>query len=434
MGSRLWALSALFILYGTTIPFNFSRDPGFIRQRVEALSWNPLTRPDGRRISIPDAMQNVMLFMPFGVFGGLACRRRLTSGPARAAVVTGAGVALSVLVETLQLLTNDRVAATSDVVTNGLGALTGVLVTEQGTRRAAALMREYGSSRWMTSAWTYPALSALAVVLVFAWQPFDFTLDVGDVGSKVRALYLDPWQRGPVTDEGSAVVLYSLATLALVLWFRASGVLQASLKAVACAAVLAVGLELSQALVGSRTPAGSDAAVRLLGVVLGASLAPVMHSRRQPLPWLALLLVACLASAAISTWSPFQIREQREAFAWFPLLGSYRNNWFPAVSHLVELGLIYFPFGFVLASVYRGRSVVTTALAIAAAGAVGTEYAQSWFVGRHADITDVAFSALGGVLGAWFGSRGAEMFESARASAVAARLSATSKPLALPSR
>ena len=420
MSGRLWALFAFFILYGTTIPFNFSRDPDFIRQRLDALSWNPLVRADGRRVSIPDAVQNVMLFVPFGALGSLACQRRVTSRAARAGVVTGAGVGLSVLVETLQLLTIDRVASTSDVLTNGLGALTGVVVSDYGAQKAAAFLRQYGSSRWMTNSWTYPALSALTVLLVAAWQPFDVTLDVSTVGSKVRALYLDPWQQGPLTDEGSALIAYALATFALVTWFRASGAPRASLKAVAGAAGLAVGLELSQALISSRTPAGSDAAVRLVGVAVGACLVPVIHRRRHRLlPWLALLWVACVASAAVSTWSPFQVREQRLDFVWFPLLGSYSNNWFPAVSHAIELGLNYFTFGFVLASVYRRRSDVWAALVIAMAGAMGIEYGQSWFVGRFADITDVAFSVLGAGLGAWSGGRGAEIFESARASAVA---------------
>lgn len=416
----MWALFSLFILYGTTIPFNFSDAPDHLRQRVEALSWNPLERTDGRRISIPDAAQNVMLFMPFGVLGSMACHRRFTSRAARAAAVAASGVALSALVETLQLLTIDRVAATSDVLTNGLGTLIGVLAAEQGRHRSATFMREYGSARWMTTAWTYPALIALTVLLVAAWQPFDFAMDVGAVGSKLRALYMDPWQQGPVTDEGGAVVLYSLATVAFIQWFRSFGAQQAWLKGMACAAVLVLGLELSQALISSRTPAGSDAAVRLLGVAVGACLVPATRHRRNLWPWLALLFVACVISAAILTWSPFQFREQRQAFAWLPLLGYYRNNWFPAISHLIELSLIYFPFGFVVASLRRGRSVVATVLLLASAAAVGIEYGQSWFAGRYPDITDVAVSALGGALGAWFGGRGSEIFESARAPEVAA--------------
>ena len=87
----MWALFALFIVYGTTIPFNFSQDPDFIREKVAALSWNPLTRPDGRRVSIPDSVQNVMLFIPFGMLGGLACRRSFASRATMVAAVVADG-------------------------------------------------------------------------------------------------------------------------------------------------------------------------------------------------------------------------------------------------------------------------------------------------------------------------------------------------------
>ncbi len=46
------------------------------------------------------------------------------------------------------------------------------------------------------------------------------------------------------------------------------------------------------------------------------------------------------------------------------------------------------------------RQAVRTALALVVIAAAGIEYAQSWFVGRYPDVTDVAFSAFGGVLGA----------------------------------
>jgi glycopeptide antibiotics resistance protein len=417
VSSRLWALFALFIVYGTTIPFNFNHDRDLIRDKVAALSWNPLTRPDGRRVSIPDSVQNVMLFIPFGVLGGLACRRTFASRAAMVAAVTAAGASLSLAVETLQLLTTDRVASLSDVMTNGLGALAGVLVAEEGRRRFVAVLRDHGSSRWLANRWTYTALSALVVLVVAAWQPFDLTLDVSTVGGKVRDLWRDPWQRGPVTDEGNAVVLYALATLAMAKWLQASGIVRAWLAAPAATAALAIGLECSQALVSSRTPAGSDLAVRLLGVALGAALLPAVRTVRRPLPWLGLLFAACLAGAAIATLGPFEIGDERQAFTWFPFLGYYGNNWFPALSHVIEVMLIYFPFGFALGVARLEPRAVRAALALVFVAAAGIEYAQSWAVGRHPDITDVAFSAFGGVLGAWFSGRGAELFERARAAA-----------------
>lgn len=414
MSRRLWLLFAVFIVYGTTIPFHFSHDPEFIRQKAAGIPWNPLTRQGGTRLSIPDAVQNVMLFVPFGVLGGFACRRRIGSEPLRVAVVTIAGGALSIFVESLQLLTTDRSTAASDVAANTIGTLAGVIAAEQARGVALSLLRAHGASRWLSSRWTYPALTAVAMLLVAAWQPFDLTLDVSTVGSKVRALLRDPWQAGPWTDEGNAVVLYALTTIALSNWFAASGVARARVTAIAIGGTLAVGLEMSQMFVGSRTPAGSDAAVRLLGVAVGAALIPVTRQPRRPLAWAGVLLIACFASAAISNWSPFQLTQQGLAFSWFPFLGYYDNNWFPALSHVIELMLIYFPFGFILASLRRPRPTSALAAVTVAMVAVVVEYGQTWFAGRHPDITDVAFSVVGAVLGTWCGGPGAALFEEGR--------------------
>jgi glycopeptide antibiotics resistance protein len=414
---RLWAIYALFIVYGTTIPFDFSDDPPAIARKAAALSWNPLTRADGRRLSIPDGVQNVMLFVPFGVLGGLACRRRVSSTARLVAVVTGAGVGLSVLVEAAQILTVDRVASTSDVMTNGLGTVAGVLAGESGRRRWLEVLRRYGSSRWMAGAWTWPALVALAVLAVAAWQPFDFTLDVGEVGSKLRALLRDPWQQGPLTDEGTAVVLYALATVAFDRYLAAAGTELARVKAVGASAALVLVLELSQVVVDSRTPAGSDAVVRLAGVAVGAVLLSV-HPRHVELnAWLAVLFLACVASAAAAAWTPFTATDIPQAVTWFPLLGYYGNNWFPAVSHMIELALTYFPFGFVLGSAALPRTTVKAVVVFVTAAAAAVEQGQVWFAGRHADVTDVAFSVLGAALGVWFATSGAAHFEKARAGA-----------------
>lgn len=414
MSGRLWALFALFVLYGTTIPFQFSHDPEFIRQKVAAISWNPLKRPDESRVSIPDTVQNVMLFMPFGVLGGLACRRRVTSQPARVALVTVAGASFSILVESLQLFTTDRVTSPSDVATNTIGTLVGVLAADEGRRAALTLLREHATARWLASRWTFPALIALSVLFVTAWQPFDLSLDVGAVGHKVLALMRDPWQGGPWTDEGNAIVLYALTTMALAMWREANGGAWPLGWAAGVVALLVIGLESSQALVGSRTPAGSDAAVRLLGVAIGAMLLPVVRRGRHGAPWLVLLFLACVVGAAISNLSPFQMSAEPQPFSWFPFLGYYGNNWFPAVSHVIELGLTYFPFGFVAG---WGQPRTRTSLLVVPAVTVASvviEYAQSWFIGRYADLTDVAFSIVGGMLGVWVARQGAELFDRAR--------------------
>src|SRR5262245_31644808 len=79
----LWIGSAIFIVDGTTIPFNFVSSKADAFAHWARVVWNPLISPDTRhRVSIPDFVGNVLLFTPFGCFGVWALRR-LRSGVAK---------------------------------------------------------------------------------------------------------------------------------------------------------------------------------------------------------------------------------------------------------------------------------------------------------------------------------------------------------------
>jgi hypothetical protein len=139
----LWLLYAAFIVYGGTIPFHFSGSFDDALVRLRELPLSPLISPDtGGRVSIPDTVQNLLLFVPFGALGFLGVgghggrsRRGHGGGEGRGGagvfrqvlLVTGAALLLSLLVESLQLLTNDRIASVADVTTNTAGAVVGAV-------------------------------------------------------------------------------------------------------------------------------------------------------------------------------------------------------------------------------------------------------------------------------------------------------------------
>ena len=57
----LWIGAAVFIAYGTTIPFNFISDRAALFQHMSRVVWNPLISPDTRhRVSIPDFVSNLL--------------------------------------------------------------------------------------------------------------------------------------------------------------------------------------------------------------------------------------------------------------------------------------------------------------------------------------------------------------------------------------
>jgi glycopeptide antibiotics resistance protein len=71
------------------------------------------------------------------------------------------------------------------------------------------------------------------------------------------------------------------------------------------------------------------------------------------------------------------------------------------VSHAVELTLTFFPVGFALALLMRGRWRWLQIVAIAIVSGGTLEYLQGWIVDRYPDVTDVGMLTLGALAGAW---------------------------------
>ena len=169
----LWAVAAAFIVYGTTIPFRFVTDRETVLSHVAHLTPNPFISPDtGGRVSIPDVVGNVLLFVPFGCFGVWA-RRARQSVIARMVLVTVLGAALSVAVETVQLFTLDRTSSVGDLLANTVGAFAGVVsgtLLRSSARTALAAVNAKGLAR---AAAFYPLLIASVLLCAGALEPFD---------------------------------------------------------------------------------------------------------------------------------------------------------------------------------------------------------------------------------------------------------------------
>jgi VanZ family protein len=101
-----WCVLALFIVAGsagTWAPYA----PGI---------WAPTL------VNYRDIARNVALYVPFGIFGMVALRRRDLRGVTR---VTLIAVLFSFVNEALQLYTVDRVASLTDIVSAAVGTVSG---------------------------------------------------------------------------------------------------------------------------------------------------------------------------------------------------------------------------------------------------------------------------------------------------------------------
>jgi VanZ family protein len=245
-----------------------------------------------------------------------------------------------------------------------------------------------------------PLVTWSIVLVVAAWQPFDVTLEVGTVATKIRSLQAGLWQYSGLRDEGLILMVTALFAMSLAAYLAAVGVKAAGRKAAGIAACVVVALEGSQILITSRMPSLWDAIVGAAGVAAGA----MLWSLSRRLQWrslgLSLLVLSTAVAAAMAMLSPFEISPEYHTMGWFPLLSYYSRTTFEALSHVFELVLLYFPLGYCFtAGAPPRRRLGLLAVCLALAVAAPVEALQGWVIGRYPDVSDVALSLAGVWLG-----------------------------------
>jgi VanZ family protein len=408
----LWVASAVFILYGTTIPFHFVPEWRAALEHLARVRLNPLITPEtGGRVSIPDFVSNILLFLPFGCFGVWSLRRPRAIA-VRVAVIAMLSVVLSATVETLQLFTIDRITSMADVFANGLGGLTGAVGAVLVQTSGEAFLGLVTATGVTEAAAFYPFLIATIVVCMGAWEPFDVTLDIGSVFSKIRIFLQDPWQAGPPSDEVVSFLQHLLFTSMLVVWLQEVRVRSAAAIAAVVGTVVGVGAEASQLFIAARMPGLSDAAVAVAGALAGVPTGLMFRKTTAPALWCTLLFAMTGIGVAMQQLSPFKAASEPTPFQWMPFLNYYVITSGNTVSHASELLLSYFPLGFGLAMWIRDRRArLAVVLGAALVIAVPVEYLQRFIAGRYADVTDIGLSMLGAWLGAWTATEGWRLFD-----------------------
>lgn len=404
----LWLLYTAFIVYGGLIPFHFSGDATLVAGRLQQLQITPLLSIGGwHQISISDAAQNVLLYLPFGALGLFSMRRTSRKTWRTVFAIVGLGFALAVVIELLQLFTLDRTTSATDVVFNTAGASLGAAAAWLGQGLLFA-----GSNRLRAEGMVVPELHPViaAIVTVFvAWcQPFDVTLDVSTTIGKLRSLQADVWQFTGIRDEGTSIILGVFLATTLASYLSVLGERKPALKAASIAVALVAALETSQLIISSRMTSLCDLAVATLGIGIGIAIWKASTIVLWPRLWLTVITLATALAAGLQMLRPFEFTPAFHTMGLFPFLGYYSHTTFEALSHVVELMLLYFPLGFWLGSSDRSRArKLFWALGVTLLVALPIEYLQGWVVGRYPDITDVGISLCGAWVGVWAAGAGA---------------------------
>lgn len=400
----LWLLFSLFILYGTLIPFNIVPNRTAVISNISHISRTPFVDPDGSRASIPDVVQNILFFTPFGFLGVFSIAGRRKDRPVFKAVILG--ILLSAVVEVLQLFTIDRTTSLTDLTTNAAGTLVGAFAGLVVLRASAEWQTSVRFRRFRQDKYFILLLIACAVVAAGALQPFDFTLDISHVGSKVRAILNNPLAHSQtLTDEGVVLFRFILFGFVCSLWLKKRGVSFYAPFGLVLGSVFGLILEASQIIVQSRMPGVVDAAIVVFGSAIGALMTELPLAKAPRILWAVLAVLLTGMTAGVQVLSPFHLRSVAGGLNWVPFLAYYERTTFIALSNFIESMLMYFPMGFILRYLYSrsNRTIVFfTVGVLSLIISFSLEFIQSWIEGRYADVTDVMGAVTGALLGVWF--------------------------------
>jgi glycopeptide antibiotics resistance protein len=393
----LWLLFTLFIFYGALIPFDFVIDNNLIADKVRNFNWVPFVRADGSRHSIPDIVQNVLFFIPFGFLGVLSFSKNKLFA---VFLVTFFGFVISLNIEILQLLTRNRNTSVTDLVCNTIGGAIGAVTAIILFGIFCLLMKSSSFQRTFNNKFYFLFVFGFLVIAASTLQPFDFTLDVGAVWSNVKAVMENPGQLTiSFTDEFVVGFRFFLFAVITSLWLRSVNNVLWPIAGILLSASIGVFFELSQFIVSSRSPSIQDLIVVVAGCFSGGVFALIVPKKISPIIWIVPIIVITLMTAAVQTLAPFEMRMAHLSMGMVPFLPYYESSTFTAIANFLEGLITYIPLGFVLQyAISHRRSAIVLIVIIVASLAYALEYAQGWIEGRYPDITDVIGAVIGAVI------------------------------------
>jgi len=148
----------LFIVYGSLSPFSGWQDQGLNFLSV-------LTAPLGQTYSWFDTVVNLLAYIPLGLMLGLMLCIRF--GKVRGVLLaTLAGIALSVLMEYMQMYLPSRVSSNLDIITNCISTLAGALLAVFIAPRAWFALH---LARWRARLFNTHASGDFGLALVALW-------------------------------------------------------------------------------------------------------------------------------------------------------------------------------------------------------------------------------------------------------------------------
>ena len=377
---RLVFVFLVLIVYGSLYPFSGWSEP--LAPLFSFLFASPT------RVEKADLVQNVLAYMPFGLFMVAWLMRSTRFGVALVTAAVAGGV-LSLAMESIQQFLPSRDASRIDLVLNIAGSVAGgVLASLLHGRTLAGPRLVAVRSHWLRTG-TLPnlGLAALALWALSQTSPLVPTFDMGQVRHGLALLYHS--LREPGSMQVAQLLTYAcylagLGLLARTVTREEKPALLLFGSLVACVLLLKIIVEGRQ--LSLEAVAGAFAAWMFL----------LVTSRLRQVAWMGIVLIG--AGFVISELAPGP-DGMLYGFNWIPLVGQMRS-----LSGLQNILEIFWPFlaiacfARLMTPLGHRQPVVVIGTVAIAATVFWLEWSQQTLPGRFGDITQVLLACAGWII------------------------------------
>lgn len=337
-------LIAALIVYGSLYPWSFRPNPNASVERlIRSIPW-----PLSPRLAV-DAIANVLLYIPLGLAVFLRARQSLGRVPGAFMAVAGCLV-LSLSIEYAQFFQPRRIPSGTDILTNTLGGLLGVLAAGLWPGLAAKVRAPSSAASILGPIWV--------LSLLFPLIP---SIGLWTVRRKLQ----------------NALVFDLTTFIGATLQWLVAGILVTKQRPMWVGATLL--LIPAQLLVLGRQPTADLLGGALLGSVLAVSLLRPIAAG-----------AAALVLLALWGLSPFRTTSEHP-FTWIPFIDAMENSFGAVVPLLLLKSFVY---GGTALLLRRAGPSLPVATCIVTALVCVTEICQMWIAGRTPSSTDPIITVL----------------------------------------